>query len=98
MVGQHLQPGLQQGIEFPSLWVVNVSLIGRVLLGGSGYPFSLALTSLVAIFLALVRLRHGLGILFISSWFGLRVVRIDLVSRSGVYLRLRNVSYVLLVS
>ena len=59
-------------------------VIGVVDLGGSGYCFSLALTSTFARLSVLLRLRHGLGIFPFSWLLGLRVFLNDLVSRFGV--------------
>lgn len=62
MAAQHLQPRVPQGIELPSLGLVALMVIGVVDIGGFGYCFSLALTSVFARLSPLLRLRQGLGI------------------------------------
>ena len=46
--------------------LVTLMVIGSVDMGGSGYCFNLALTSVLAMLSVLLRLRHGLGTLPIS--------------------------------
>ena len=84
MVVQHLQPVDLQGMELFVPGLVTLMVIGFVDLGGSGYCFSLALTSALAILSVLLRLRHGLGILPFSRSVGLRILLNDLVSSLGV--------------
>ena len=92
MVAQHVQPVILQGIELPFSGLVAVMVIGSFDLGGSGHCFSFALTNAFARLLDLLRLRHGLGTICLSKSLGLRIDLSDLVSRSGVYLTLKNVS------
>ena len=70
---EHLQPRVLQGIEFPSLVVLTLIVIGLDDFGGSGNCFSLALTSVLARFLVLLKLRHGLGTLLVSLPLGLSI-------------------------
>ena len=64
--------------------------------GGSAYCLSFALTSVLPIFSFLVRLRHCNCTLPISCSFCVMILLIELISRSGVYSILRNVSKVCL--
>ena len=52
--------------------------------GGFGYCYNLALTSVFARLLVLLRLRHGFGTLLFSLLLGFRIILINLVSRFGL--------------
>ena len=92
MLAQQVHFWVPQGIELPVSGLVLSMVMGLIEIGGFENCFSLALTSFFARLSLLLRQRHGLGIRFLSSCFGLRMLLMALTSRSGVYLILRNVS------
>ena len=63
MIEQQPQPVASQGMELLVPGLETLMVIGLVDLGGSGYCFNLALTSVLAMLSVLLRLRHGLGTL-----------------------------------
>ena len=93
MTLQHLQPLLAHPAECPPRSGVIGIVIHLSDCGGSVQFFSLALTIVCLMFLALFRLRHGLGTCSSSCGCGFIIDFRCLMSRSGVYCNVRNVSY-----
>ena len=95
MTWQHLQ-FLPLPPECPCKSGVTGIVMGESDLGGFVHPFSFALTMDSPKFLVLLKLTVGFGTESSSSWVGLIICFSLLVSRSGVYSAITNVSRSLL--